>query len=511
MHRNSFSSLMLAGLLSGTYVHAAQTGSQIVNYFTNPIFNGRLDPVVQPGVVSNHVHQVFGGGNFSPYMSQNQAADSACTANQISADRSNYWEPGLFFNAPNGSFFQVPAREYKVYYAFEETSDDMVPFPIGLHMVAGDAMARTPPGPSGHNIDPAQGVVIPYEIQCVDTNVAFTDEFCTDYGGLRINVYFPQCYNPQAGLTNYQNNTVYATSQDAPSGKICPEGWLHLPQLNLEVYYDVHQFDNDWTPGQGHIPWCLAQGDCTGAGAHADFIAGWDQEVGAGLIANCASVAEFGNGGMDTCYPELVVSAADGAACTIASPIDEDVWGELRALPGCNPIQGAPGPATIKTGCGATTTLGTPETQYTDLTAKLDWEYYGCFTDTQNNARALTHGYPNKGTIEDCIAECTTAGYSYAGLEVGDQCYCDNSLTPSNGNGVPSGLCNQQCIGNNKEICGGVSVLSVYRKCTGTCVNGSGPVATGQQNGTYLLDALNYPNATTKRIRSSWAETLRRP
>jgi hypothetical protein len=55
-------------------------------------------------------------------------------------------------------------------------------------MLAGDALSRSPPGPSGHNIDPNHGVVIPYEIQCVGSKVGFTDEFCTNYGGLRNNM-----------------------------------------------------------------------------------------------------------------------------------------------------------------------------------------------------------------------------------------------------------------------------------------------------------------------------------
>jgi hypothetical protein len=95
---------------------ASHQHSQIVNYFTNPIFRGRADPVVTPGKPSSHVHLVFGGGGFNIEMSENQALDAKCSANNIKTDKSNYWQPDLWFHAPNGSFFPVPAREYKVYY-----------------------------------------------------------------------------------------------------------------------------------------------------------------------------------------------------------------------------------------------------------------------------------------------------------------------------------------------------------------------------------------------------------
>jgi hypothetical protein len=193
-------------------------------------------------------------------------------------------------------------------------------------------------------------------------------------------------------------------------------------------------------------------------------------------IASCDSPASFGNGALSDCFPAQKVSDAAGHGCTVASPVDEPIWGELPALPGCNPIQAGPGRAVPQKGCGATTTIGTRQTQFTDFTKSKGWEYYGCFTDAYNG-RALTSGGGNIMTIEQCLDICNKQGFTMAGVEYTHECYCGNSLLVANGNGVPSGMCSYPCLGNTKQVCGGSRLLSVYRKCAATCQNNSGPVA----------------------------------
>ncbi|KAK7691709.1 hypothetical protein QCA50_005109 [Cerrena zonata] len=64
-------------------------------------------------------------------------------------------------------------------------------------------------------------------------------------------------------------------------------------------------------------------------------------------------------------------------------------------------------------------------------------------------------------TIEDCIASCSSQGFTLAGAEFGVQCFCGNTLV----NGATVGQaadCNMNCIGNPNETCGGPNRLSVY-------------------------------------------------
>lgn len=68
----------------------------------------RLDPVVNPGKVSGHVHTISGGAGFSPSMTFEGARASKCSSCEIKEDMSNYWTPQLYVHAKNGSFFPVP-------------------------------------------------------------------------------------------------------------------------------------------------------------------------------------------------------------------------------------------------------------------------------------------------------------------------------------------------------------------------------------------------------------------
>ena len=69
----------------------------------------RMDPIIDPGKVSGHVHTIAGGSGFDYNMTYQQARDSKCSTCPIQDDLSNYWTPLLYFRSPkNGSFTAVP-------------------------------------------------------------------------------------------------------------------------------------------------------------------------------------------------------------------------------------------------------------------------------------------------------------------------------------------------------------------------------------------------------------------
>jgi hypothetical protein len=78
---------------------------------------GRVDPVVSPGVASGHMHGIMGGSNFGLTVEGDQLLTSKCTNAMILNDHSNYWAPEVYFNNPNnGSFTKVPLFYMNVYY-----------------------------------------------------------------------------------------------------------------------------------------------------------------------------------------------------------------------------------------------------------------------------------------------------------------------------------------------------------------------------------------------------------
>ncbi|KAM0514336.1 hypothetical protein ACHAPE_006917 [Trichoderma viride] len=358
-----FSTLAGAAALTGAVMAAKDSRTFAVLRFTNKgLVTTRADPIVQPGGPSGHVHNVLGGSNFGFSSTGQDLLKSNCSTALVKGDFSNYWYPTLYFHDPKtGVLESVDVYYTNVYYFFEATNDDIKAFPTGLQMVSGNAMTRVAPAAGGGSkLDPSQGPVQPIQFTCprssynppsypvgsdgskagmVDPNnqgagAGFPDVNCDGlYSPLRLDIHFPSCYNPAAGLTNYKTNTAFPT--DAGNGKAdCPAGWIHTPHIFFEAYMDTQPFASRWTPNQGTQPFVFSNGDVTGFSGHADFMAAWDEDVLQHIIDTC----DAGDSGMDQC-PGLPYGLNSGD-CTIPPLVNEQITGNLTALPGNNPLSG---------------------------------------------------------------------------------------------------------------------------------------------------------------------------
>jgi len=355
--------LKVAGLLalaSSTSAYSAKKRSFAVNHFygKGPLVEGRMDPIVNPGVASGHVHTVQGGNAFALTMSNDQAlTKSTCTSSRVKNDLSNYWVPKLYFKAEDGTLKDVEMFYMNVYYFFEATTDKIEAFPPGLRMLVGDSALRTPPATGGRAIlDLDDGIPQPVQWTCPRSNegsplypadsdglhgvglqdpnnkgagVGFPDKYCDGYASpLRADIHFPSCYDPSQGVEAYKTNMQFPTKGN------CPKGWIHVPHLFYELYWNTPKFSDQWTQGQGKQPFILANGDPTGYSLHADFLNGWDAETLQQIIDNC----DAGSSGMDKC-PNLIGGLNDDStSCNIESAIAETITGVMKALPGNNPI-----------------------------------------------------------------------------------------------------------------------------------------------------------------------------
>lgn len=343
-------------------------------YGDGTLVTGRMDPIVDPGVPAAHVHAVMGGNAFSLTMPGDAATKATCTNSRIKNDHSNYWTPTMYFQNSDKTFTPVPMFYMNVYYFFEATDDEIVAFPPGFRMVSGNPKLRTPPSTGGSiNIDSGNGAIQAVGFTCPRTNtnsplypvgssglngvgiqdpgnkgagVGFPDQNCDGYASpLRADIHFPSCYNPAAGPEAYASNTAFPSSAGASgAGKQnCPKGWLHLPHLFYEVYWNTPKFASQWTPGQGKQPFVLSNGDPTGYGLHGDFINGWDTNTLQTIIDTC----DAGDSGFDKC-PNIPGGLTDTSVeCHMQSAVDDDVTGTVSALPGNNPVSfvsGASGP-----------------------------------------------------------------------------------------------------------------------------------------------------------------------
>lgn len=65
-------------------------------------------------------------------------------------------------------------------------------------------------------------------------------------------------------------------------------------------------------------------------------------------------------------------------------------------------------------------------------------------------------------TMGTCVGFCEKAGWTVAGMEYGNECYCGKELVDSSVK-MDDGDCRMLC-GGGGGVCGGDSRLSVYRK-----------------------------------------------
>ncbi|KAJ3924537.1 MAG: WSC domain-containing protein, partial [Lentinula lateritia] len=86
------------------------------------------------------------------------------------------------------------------------------------------------------------------------------------------------------------------------------------------------------------------------------------------------------------------------------------------------------------------------------------WYPYSCFIDNTSAGRLLTtnSGLPsNTMTKVVCIEYCAANNWTYAGVEDGGECYCDELFHEDGWQGTDSSECNIPCNGDPTQTCGG--------------------------------------------------------
>ncbi|KAF9560056.1 WSC-domain-containing protein [Agrocybe pediades] len=146
------------------------------------------------------------------------------------------------------------------------------------------------------------------------------------------------------------------------------------------------------------------------------------------------------------------------------------------------PTSTPPPPTTTSSTASSTviSTTSAPTSTPSPVQTVGTFQYQGCFNDGINGAsRSLIHqlSVPGGVTAESCTAACKAAGFILAGLEFGQECWCDIYMplaTPA-----PESTCNMPCNANPKEICGAGNRLSLYVDTSApalnlsTCLNGA--------------------------------------
>ncbi|PHH51425.1 hypothetical protein CFIMG_005035RAa [Ceratocystis fimbriata CBS 114723] len=312
--------------------------------------NARLDPIVNPGGISAHMHSIYGSSGFSKTSDFGELHGAECTSCRVTQDKSAYWTPSLYFqDTATGEFTEVDEQGGLLAYYFLN-HDKMTAFPEGFRMLAGTNSRRSFTTGNPMEGDPpksswaAEGITsqkalaeraigfncLNYAKQGEATlsrhylpEKSWLDANCPD--GIRIELMFPSCWNGKdLDSADHQSHVAYP---DLVMTGECPDTHpVGLAGIMFETFFRTQEFAGK----AGRF--VVANGDPTGYGFHGDFITGWTPSVLQQAIDTCTS----GSGLIDDCPVFNVVSKSESSKCkldrietaAISSP------GPLQALPG---------------------------------------------------------------------------------------------------------------------------------------------------------------------------------
>ncbi|EFI28535.1 hypothetical protein CC1G_13557 [Coprinopsis cinerea okayama7 len=305
---------------------------------------------------------------------------ATCTTCRFKEDKSNYWTAVLYFKHPNGSYIRVPqmANHYTgapnggmtVYYFQPRppTKDlKVVAFRKGFRMIVGDPMRRRDdlsPSVTAHKqltFRCFQGNALGAGTPGVgpDDTIDLPKRFCS--GGIRSNIYFPQCWDGMnLDSPDHASHVAHPVGTASPEGlqifgTDCPASHpVRLPLLFMEIVWDTRPFNQpELWPEEGQQPFIFSMGDPTGYGQHADYVFGWEGDSLQRAMDVCT-----GQDGLPENCKELTLQSDDEInQCVQPVKVPEVTEGEyLKELPGCNPIQRGPDPATMVPNCNAVST-----------------------------------------------------------------------------------------------------------------------------------------------------------
>jgi len=328
---------------------------------------GRLDPIMDPGKVSDHVHVIHGGSNFGIDNTPQDLAGSDCTSCAVTQDKSAYWTPPLYFLHSNGTAEMVEQvggmlAYYLLYNDAANPNGKITAFPEGFQMISGDKRQRSFPYPvpdndkSSWTADQKTQKALSQKalgFNCLNYGAtpeaslyrhflpdkSYLDANCVD--GIRLELMFPSCWNGKD--VDSDDHKSHVAFPDLVMSGSCPEGFgTKLPSLFFETIFNTYAFKG--MDGQ----FVLSNGDPTGYGYHGDFQMGWDS---VDFLQSAVDTCTNASGMIEDCPLFNIQTEAEEQQCKIkdvdAIKDDNPLGPREDGLPIAVPIQSGPSYATI--------------------------------------------------------------------------------------------------------------------------------------------------------------------
>lgn len=220
--------------------------------------SAQVDPIVNPGEQSGHMHDFFGNTSTNEHTTTNSLIFYSETTCQHVDDQAAYWTPSLY---DEGEKVDVIGQSF--YYLTDKVDPNtLTAIPTGLRMIAGDATATdNQPARTGHFEEHRNGT----------NNTRGESSLIDAPNGLVLRVNYPQCWDGvNLDSPDHQSHMAYARQGVCPSSHP-----VVFPQLVMFTRYDTDG-GSDVTLASG--PWFTY---------HADFWNAWHPDTFQWLLDNC--------------------------------------------------------------------------------------------------------------------------------------------------------------------------------------------------------------------------------
>lgn len=214
-----------------------------------------VDPIVAPGEnPSHHMHEFFGNPSVNPNTTTQSLANVPTSQVKCTDanDKTAYWTPAVYQNGARAT-----ATQFKAYYKSQTT--DTSPIPLGLRMVAGNAMSQ-----KNQSKKIGWWQTGPSDVLSTATTTIGKNAMITRQKGhnLTLRINYPNCWDGMhLDSPDHISHMAYAKGQKCPSSHP-----IKIPQVTTFTTYNVNG-------GKG---FSLASGEWFTF--HQDFWNAWDPD-----------------------------------------------------------------------------------------------------------------------------------------------------------------------------------------------------------------------------------------
>ncbi|KAK7055314.1 glycoside hydrolase family 128 protein [Favolaschia claudopus] len=116
-----------------------------------------------------------------------------------------------------------------------------------------------------------------------------------------------------------------------------------------------------------------------------------------------------------------------------------------------------------------------PQERSVTKTLPTGWSFVGCKVDVGDRILVAANQVSSANTPQNCISFCSGKGYTMAGVEFAQECWCGSAYNPV------AGTVQTASDSDSGQTCGGSSRIQVYQQSGSTTTTPGAPTATGRR------------------------------